>query len=141
VSIRRRILIGLAATGLFVLAAVTIWALPMFTGPTLPAGATRLHIATERPGLTFGCAAALLSPVRVEAAGDALAVVYVESGKRANVVWPAGFAAWRVDGRAVLADAWGRVVGRDGDVLDSLGGGLGLGDDFHVCPFGIVTHD
>jgi hypothetical protein len=141
VSIRRRILIGLAATGLFVLAAVTIWALPMFTGPTLPAGATRLHIATERPGLTFGCAAALLSPVRVEAAGDDLAVVYVESGKRANVVWPAGFAAWRVDGRAVLADAWGRVVGRDGDVLDSLGGGLGLGDDFHVCPFGIVTHD
>jgi hypothetical protein len=141
VSIRRRILIGLAAIGLFFLAAVTIWALPMFTGPTLPAGATRLHIATERPGLTFGCAAALLSPVRVEAAGDDLAVVYVESGKRANVVWPAGFAAWRVDGRAVLADAWGRVVGRDGDVLDSLGGGLGLGDDFHVCPFGIVTHD
>jgi hypothetical protein len=140
-SIRRRLLIGLAATGLFVLAAVTIWALPMFTGPTLPAGATRLHIATERPGLTFGCAAALLSPVRVEAAGDDLAVVYVESGKRADVVWPAGFAAWRVDGRAVLADAWGRVVGRDGDVLDSLGGGLGLGDDFHVCPFGIVTHD
>jgi len=140
-SIRRRILIGLAATGLFVLAAVTIWALPMFTGPTLPAGATRLHIATERPGLTFGCAAALLSPVRVEAAGDDLAVVFIESGKRANVVWPAGFAAWRVDGRAVLADAWGRVVGRDGDVLDSLGGGLGLGDDFHVCPFGIVTHD
>lgn len=140
-SIRRRILIGLAAIGLFFLAAVTIWALPMFTGPTLPAGATRLHIATERPGLTFGCAAALLSPVRVEAAGDDLAVVYVESGKRANVVWPAGFAAWRVDGRAVLADAWGRVVGRDGDVLDSLGGGLGLGDDFHVCPFGIVTHD
>jgi hypothetical protein len=141
VSIRRRILIGLAATGLFVLAAVTIWALPMFTGPTLPAGATRLHIATERPGLTFGCAAALLSPVRVEAADDDLAVVFIESGKRANVVWPAGFAAWRVDGRAVLADAWGRVVGRDGDVLDSLGGGLGLGDDFHVCPFGIVTHD
>jgi hypothetical protein len=24
-------------------------------------------------------------------------------------------------------------------VLDGLGGGLGLGDDFHVCPFGIPT--
>ena len=48
-----------------------------------------------------------------------------------------GFAAWRVEGRAVVADPWGNVVGRDGDVLDSLGGG---GDDpFHICPFGIVA--
>jgi hypothetical protein len=139
---RRKVLIGLAASGLIVLGAGAIWALPIFTGPALPAGATRLQIATEDPGLTFGCAAALLSPVRVEASGDDLAVVFVESGERANVVWPAGFAAWRLDGRAVLADSGGRVVGRDGDVLATLGGGSGTADGaFHVCPFGIVTHD
>ena len=71
--------------------------------------------------------------------GDELILVSVESGDTLNVVWPSGFAAWRVDGRAVLADPWGHVVGREGDVLDGLGGGLGLGDDFHVCPFGIAT--
>jgi hypothetical protein len=141
VSTRRKILVAIAASGLFVIGALVIWALPMFTGPALPAGATRLHIKTEAPRLTFGCAAALLSPVRVEASGDELVVVSVESGERANIVWPAGFAAWRADGRAVLADSWGKVVGRDGDVLDSLSGGLGLGDDFHVCPFGVVTRD
>jgi hypothetical protein len=142
VSTRRKILIAIAASGLFVIGAVAIWALPMFTGPALPAGATRLRISTDGPHLTFGCAAALLSPVRVEASGDELIVVAVESGNPVKVVWPAGFAAWHLDGRAVLADSWGKVVGRDGDVLDSLGGGAGTDDGaFHVCPFGIVTRD
>lgn len=141
-STRRRILTGLAAIGLFVLAAVTIWALPMFTGPALPPGATRLHITTERPGLTFGCAAAALADVRVEASADELIVVAVASGNPVKVVWPAGFGAWRLDGRAVLADSGGRVVGREGDVLPTLGGGSGTDDGaFHVCPFGIVTRD
>jgi hypothetical protein len=77
----------------------------------------------------------------VEASGDELVVVSVESGNPLKVVWPAGFAAWKVDGRSVLADSWGHVVGRDGDVLDSLGGGSGDDDAFHVCPLGIVTRD
>jgi hypothetical protein len=140
-STRRKVLIAIATSGLIVLGAVAIWALPMFTGPALPAGATRLHITTAGPALTFGCAAASLPPVRVEASGDELVVVSVESGNPLKVVWPAGFAAWKVDGRSVLADSWGHVVGRDGDVLDSLGGGSGDDDAFHVCPLGIVTRD
>ena len=138
---RQKILVATATSGFIVLVAIAILVLPLLKGPALPAGATRLHIATEGPGLTFACAAALLSPVRVETSGDELVVVFVESGERANVVWPSGFAAWRLGNRSILADPWGRVVGRDGDVLDSLGGGLGLGDDFNVCPFGVVTRD
>lgn len=117
-----------------------VWrVLPIFTGPSLPAGATRLHIVTEHPNLTFGCAAALLSPVRVASSGDDLILASAESGEPIPVVWPAGFGAWSDAGRAVVADPWGSIVGRQGDVLDSLSGGLGVDDIFHICPFGIVT--
>lgn len=138
-SRRSRVLIAIAATVVIVLGAVGLRVLPLLTGPALPEGATRLHITTEPPNLSLGCAAVLLAPARVAMAGDELILVSVESGDTLRVVWPSGFAAWRVGGRAVLADPWGGIVGRDGDVLDSLGGGLGLEDDFHICPFGIVT--
>ena len=138
-SRRRKALISIAAAGVLVLGAVGLRVLPLFTGPALPAGATRLHISTESPNLSFGCATAALTPVRVANSGDELILVSVASGDTVRVVWPSGFAAWRVGGRSVLADPWGSVVGRDGDVLDSLGGGSGVDDAFHICPFGIVT--
>ena len=138
-SRRRKALIAIASAVAVVLAASVMLLLPLFVGPGIPAEATRLHIATSGEPLTFGCATALLSPVRVANSDDELIVLSVESGAPVKMVWPSGFAAWRIGGRSVLADPWGHIVGRDGDVLDSLGGGVGSDDAFHVCPFGIVT--
>jgi hypothetical protein len=136
---RRRALTAFAGLGLLALALATLRVAPLFTGPALPAGAERLHISTAAPNLTSGCAAALLSPVHVSTDGDELILVSVESGEPVRVVWPAGFGAWRIDGQAVVADPWGSVVGREGDVLDGLGGGEGLNQAFQICPYGIVT--
>jgi hypothetical protein len=122
-----------------IIVVAAVWRLaPLWTGPTLPTGATRLHIVTQAPHLTFGCAAAALSPVRVATDHDDLVLVSVESGETIPVVWPSGFGAWRIDGRAVVADPWGTVIGRDGDVLDNLSGGDGGDGAFGICPFGIV---
>jgi hypothetical protein len=132
---------SIAVVVVIVVVAVAWRLAPLWTGPSLPDGAMRLQITTQGPNLSFGCAAALLSPARVEEAGDDLVLVSVESGHILPVVWPSGFAAWRVGGRAVIADPWGGVVGREGDVLDSLSGGLGIEDAFVICPVGIEHAD
>jgi hypothetical protein len=136
---RRKALRIIAVAGLLALVVLVLRVAPLFTGPGMPAGAQRLHITTAAPNLTFGCAAALLSPGRVSTASEELILVSVESGETMRVVWPAGFGAWRIDGRAIVADPWGSVVGREGDVLDTLGGGEGPDGAFQICPFGIVT--
>jgi hypothetical protein len=133
----RSLRIAVAGAGLILLAGVALWLMPLVFGPALPAGAARLHITTAGPGITLGCPAALLAPVRVATAGDELVLINVESGQTVRVVWPAGFGAWRVDGRAVVANPLGGVIAREGDVLDDLGGGLGAGDLFHICPLGL----
>jgi hypothetical protein len=126
-----------AAVGLLA-AGVAFRFSPLWPGPALPPGATRLHIATAAPHLvpTFACPAALLGPGRVASEGDELVLLSEPGGARLNVVFPAGWAAWRVNGRAELVSRDGDVIGREGDVLDDFGGGPGLDDAFHVCIIG-----
>ncbi len=137
VALLRTAVITIGAAGLVILVAVALYLAPLWTGPSLPDGATRLQIVTEGPHLTFGCATALLAPVRIATSDDDLILVSLSSGEPIPVVWPSGFGAWRVGGRAVLAGPYGDVIGRDGDVLDRLGGGSGADDLFHVCPLGL----
>ncbi len=87
---------------LLVLVAVTIVGgalilVPLWAGPSLPSGASRLQIETGDPGPVFGCQAALLSPVRVATSGDELILISVETGDPILVRWPGGHAAWRLD--------------------------------------------
>jgi hypothetical protein len=89
------------------------------------------------PGAAWGCQGALVAPVRVTHADGAMVFINVETGRPVDLVWPRGFGARLIDGRAQLFGPDGRVIASEGDVLDSLGGGLGVaGEAFHVCSIG-----
>ena len=89
---------------------------PMWSGPSLPAGATSLALATEPAHLlpTMGCPLALLMPARVAVEGDSLVLVPEAGGDPIKVVWPSGWKAWRLAGRAELVARDGTVIGREG---------------------------
>jgi hypothetical protein len=136
---RRRKPLVVAIGVVILLAAAALRLSPLWPGPALPAGATRLHIATEAPHLmpTLGCQTALLAPARFATADDDLILLTVETGEPVKVVWPSGWAAWRVAGRAELVTRDGTVIAREGDVIENeFGGGVGVDNAFHVCVIG-----
>ena len=135
---RRPLVAGILLVGLALLAFAALKLSPLGPGPDLPAGVTRLQISTEAPHLlpTMGCELALLLPARVATSGDALVLESVATGEPIEVVWPSGWAAWRIDGTAELVGRDGSLVAREGDVLTNLGGGVGADDRFHVCIIG-----
>jgi hypothetical protein len=132
-----RVFAILAATVLLLVAAVFRLS-PLWPGPALPAGATRLHIVTQEAHLipAFGCPAALLAPARVATLGDDLVLLAPDMNEPIDVVWPSGWAAWRLGGRAELVTREGAVVGREGELSEEFGGGTGVDDAFHVCIIG-----
>ena len=134
---RSRIVAGLLVVLLLVAVGLARLS-PMWPGPSLPPGATPLVLATEPAHLfpTMGCPTALLLPARVAVVGDALVIVPETGGDPLNVVWPTGWAAWRLGGRAELVSRDGTVVGREGDLVSGFGGGVGADDAFHVCVAG-----
>ena len=137
--VRGRTRLVIAVLGVLVLAAAAFRLTPLWPGPSLPTGATRLHLATAPAHLVpnLGCPGALLGPVRVATEDDRLIVVSVAISEPVKVVWPSGWAAWRLDGRAELADRNGSIVAREGEVIhDRFGGGVYGDGAFHVCAIG-----
>jgi len=128
----------IVAGAVVIVALVGVRLSPMGPGPSVPAGATALHITTESPHLlpTLACETAALVPARLATVNSDLVLRAVGSGETIPVVWPSGWAAWLVDGRGELVGRDGSVFAREGDVLSDLGGGVGSDDLFHVCIVG-----
>jgi hypothetical protein len=135
---RHRPAVAGAAIVLLLLGAGLARLSPLWPGPALPAGASPLALATAPAHVfpTMGCPTALLAPARIAVAGGSLVLVPEAGGDPINVVWPAGWAAWTIDGRAALVSRDGTVVGREGEVVSGFGGGVGADDAFHVCVIG-----
>jgi hypothetical protein len=133
----RRLVAGLAVVLLLVAVGLPRLS-PMWPGPSLPPGAMPFALATEPAHLmpTMGCPTALLLPARAAVAGNALVLVPEAGGDPIKVVWPAGWVAWRLAGRGELVSRDGTVIGREGDIVQGFGGGVGTDDAFHVCVAG-----
>jgi hypothetical protein len=84
----------------------------------------------------MACPRALLAPARLAVESDTLVHVPEAGGDPIKVVWPAGWAAWRLDGQAQLVSRDGTIVGREGEVVSGFGGGTGTDDTFYVCEIG-----
>jgi hypothetical protein len=134
----RRIAAGVFVVAITALVAGLLWI--RFGAGTPPATepGTPLTILTGTPlqsGEMPSCELAALGNVRVEVSGTTLLLVNVATGQSVNVVWPYGFSARLAGGRGEIVASDGAVVGREGDVLNNLGGGY-HGTNFNVCMVG-----
>lgn len=130
-----------ARIAVLALAAVagTIVLIGLPPGPAaLPPGASPLSLRTQpspiwRFPMGGACALGLLLPVQVVRDGDALQFVSEADGQRVAVVWPGGFSARLLDGRAELVTPGGRVFAGEGDVLRYLYGAAADDGSTHLC--------
>jgi hypothetical protein len=102
----------------------------------LPANALPLTLRTQPWKLwplSFGCGMAALTPIRVERDGVAMVFADEASGNRLQVVWPNGYSARLLNGRAELVPPDGSVLAREGDVLSRLAAGSADNGDLLVC--------
>jgi hypothetical protein len=67
------------------------------------------------------------------ATDDALSFEVAASGEPTQLVFPYGYAAWRVDGVAQLVSPSGAVLAQEGDVVDGLMGSAADNGDFVLC--------
>jgi hypothetical protein len=97
---------------------------------------TRLTIETgiHPPGTCPGTDALAVS---IERDGDAAVFVRQDGPAPASIVWPVGFAAWLIEGDAILYARDGSQVIHEGGTVVTIGGAAGGGSEpFRVCSVG-----
>jgi hypothetical protein len=129
------------ALGLLVAVALVAGAAALLLGPSqpavLPANAEPLVLRTQSwrvwPPSGFSCGMAGLTPIRVERDGVSMVFADEASGNRLQVVWPNGYSARLMNGRAELIPPDGSVLARDGDVITNLAAGAADNGDLTIC--------
>jgi len=105
------------------------------SGLPSPTAGTPLGLETYAPSGT--CLQAAVLPVVI--AHEEGMMVFRSASSPDHLVpltWPVGYSARLVDGVAELVARNGNVMGRQGDVLDDLGGGPDASGRFAVCSKG-----
>lgn len=94
----------------------------------LPPGATSLALPTQPwkpwPLGGFGCPMALVAPARVGRDRDAVVFWRIDIQERIVLIWPSGYSARLLEGRAELVGPDGSVFAREGDVISNVSGGV-----------------
>jgi hypothetical protein len=133
---RARIALGLLLVVASV-AGVGVWLLGPSQPAVLPANAVPLTLRTQPwrlwPPHGFGCGMAGLTPIRVERDGTSMDFADETSGNRLQVVWPNGYSARLMNGRAELVRPDGSVLAREADVISGLAAGAADNGDLVVC--------
>lgn len=129
------------ALGLLVAVALVAGAAVWLLGPSqaavLPANAVPLVLRTQPwrlwPPVGFSCGMAGVTPIRVERDGGSMVFADATSGNRSQIVWPNGYSARLMNGRAELVPPNGSVLARDGDVISGLSGNAQDNGDTFIC--------
>lgn len=103
----------------------------------LPRGATALTLSTQPwkpwPLGGFGCPMGLVAPARVVRDGDAVVFSRIDVPEQIVLVWPSGYSARLLEGRAELVAPDGSFLAREGDVISNLAGGAADDGTILVC--------
>jgi hypothetical protein len=99
---------------------------------------TRLTLAVDAVELlTDDCPATPIAPIKVEQVGNAVVFTDATTGAEVSITWPVGFAAWEINGIAVVHATDGAVAGREGETLSDIRAVAGArGDALRVCAIG-----
>jgi hypothetical protein len=125
------------AIALLAVATFVVWLLLPPTPAPLPPGATALELRTQATGfgarIVLQCPAAAFPDMMLGRSGTTATFrrmagsggAEIEPGPWVYPVWPAGWSARLVDGRAELVTPDGFVLAREGDIIRHPGGGNG----------------
>lgn len=119
------------------MAGAAVWFLGPWGPAPLPPTASPLALRTQPwrlwPPSGFGCPMATLTPMRVERDEGSMVFADEATGTPMLVVWPNGYSARLMNGRAELVQPDGRVLARDGDVISNLASAAADNGDLLIC--------